>query len=98
MVSEVRATGLRDSSQKVWSRYVLISHVGQTLHTVATSFAPAAITRKPAERSSKPSPNLTGIDGSRFLRASLTHKEAITGARVMTKIGPSDWNQPAGTS
>src|SRR4051812_7231391 len=51
---------------------------------------------KPAK--SNPRVNLAGLDGSARRRPSASQIHANTGASATTKIGCTNWNQPAGNS
>src|SRR5437763_782367 len=51
---------------------------------------------KPAK--SSPSVNFAGLDGSARRRPSASQSHAKTGAKATTKIGCTNWNQPAGNS
>ena len=53
-VTELKPTGLKQSSPNVWTRQVVMSQVGKVLFPTATTFAAPAITTKPVASSSKP--------------------------------------------
>ena len=99
LVMALRPTGLRQSSPRVCRKYVPISHQMPTCAPCYASFSRRAPEwRKPSRPNSRPRANLAGLEGSSPRRFSASHSQANTGASATTKIGCTNWNQPAGNS
>src|ERR1043166_1773052 len=98
LVTELKPTGLKQSSPSVWMKYVATSQLGPALCPVATSFAAPAMTTNPTASKSNPTPNFTGSDGFKGRRPRKSHIAATSGARLMMNTAPSDRNQLAGIS
>ena len=98
LVMALRPTGLRESSPKVCRKYVPISH-----HIATCAPPDDHVRRRHQNRERQAGPNKAEreLGRARWLRRrrfSASHSQAKTGASATTKIGCTNWNQPAGNS
>src|SRR5258707_5024801 len=94
LVMALKPTGLRHSSQTVWSKYVAHSHRALTWMPVAARIAPTISTTYPRPTNINPRENFAGVDG--FFGPKRSQTQPSTGASVMMNSEFTAWNQLAG--
>lgn len=89
LVTEERPTGDSANSPTVKKKYITTNQAGDTGDRLALT-APQAMTKKPVERPSSPSPNLAGMDGLAFRADSQIQREAKIGEKIIIKAELTD--------
>ena len=79
---EESPTGDSANSPTVKKKYITTNQAGDTGDRLALT-APQAMTKKPEERPSRPSPNLNGMEGLAFRDDSQIQREAKSGEKIM---------------
>src|SRR4030095_11069625 len=92
-VTVLRPTGLKQSSPIVCRKYTKTNHIGLT-RPEAARVAANAITTKAIPAKNSPIVNFPGLEGWRS--PSFCQTAPMIGAKMITKIAGTDWNQLEG--